>query len=339
MSSPAVERILVIRRHNHIGDTLCSLPMFAALRNRWPLASITLLATPTRYPIQLQDVNPYIDTVEYFSKGTLVEVLRANRSLKQKQFDMVIVPSTIAISRTSHLTAFFSGARLRVGIRSIDGVKNPMHRFLNVKGDVYWAGEHVHQEERNREIASFAGCDISQEEIRALRIPHAVDEGKVLEETLGSWVDGSRLIAVHPGAGKVQNIWPAERFADVLTDLSGSGAGQVLVTCGTVDDAPVSELCALLSSRGIEYRVLRELPLPALSSVFRHVQLYLTNDTGTMHIAAYSGCPTVSLFGPTASWEWGPRGEHHRSVQSDNGSMSGIPVERVRLACHSLLES
>ncbi|MFA6233814.1 MAG: glycosyltransferase family 9 protein [Bacteroidota bacterium] len=337
MDDAAVERILVLRRHNHIGDMLCSLPLFAALRKRWPSASITLLATPTRYPIPLHEVNPFIDVVEYYEKGTLGEVLRVHRSLRKRRFDLAIVPSTIAISRTSHLTAFFSGARIRVGIRSLDGTKNPLHRFLNVKADVHWNGEHVHQEERNREIASLVGCEISAEEIRALRIPRPADEDRLVSETLGTWAAGRPLIGVHPGAGKPQNIWPTDRFADILAELSRAGNGDVLITGGVLDEAPVSSLSAQLTDRGIEHRILRELPLPVLSSVFRRMRLYLTNDTGTMHIAAYSGCPTVSLFGPTASWEWGPRGEHHRSVQSNDGTMDGIPAERVRLACNSLL--
>ncbi|MBE0644464.1 MAG: glycosyltransferase family 9 protein [Bacteroidetes bacterium] len=332
-----MERILVIRRHNHIGDMLCSVPLYAGLKKRWPSAEITLLASPTRYPIPLRDVNPFLDRVEYYAKGTLTEVIRAHTSLRSRGFDVAIVPSTIALSRTSHITALLSGARVRVGVGTLDGKRNPMHRFLNVKGDMHWGTEHVHQEERNREIAALAGCGITQDEMRAFRIPLTDKaEGKATH-VLGDWADGRPLIGVHPGAGKMQNIWPAERYAEVLGDLAFTNAGDVVITGGVLDDAAVEALGARLTIMGIEHRKLRNLPIAALSAVYQRLRLYLTNDTGTMHIAAYSGCRTVSLFGPTASWEWGPRGDHHRVVQSDDGSMGGIPIDSVRMACQSLL--
>jgi len=339
VSDRAVRRILVIRRHNHLGDMLCSMPLYAALRKRWPDASLTLLATPTRYAIPLQEINPCLDQVEYYRKGTLQEVIRAHRSLRTRDFDMAIVPSTIAISRTSHITALLTGARMRVGVRSIDGNRNAYHPFLNMKADVFWGGEHVHQEERNRQIARIAGCDISAEEMRAFRIPHHPSADAAAGEALGEWGDGRRLIGVHPGAGKEQNVWAGERFAEVLSELYHDGAGEVVITCGALDEEQAGVLAGLLDRKGVPHRILRDLPFGTLAAVFRRLGLYLTNDTGTMHVAAYSGCATVSLFGPTPSWEWGPRGEHHRTVQSDDGTMEGIPVESVLRACQSLLEA
>jgi ADP-heptose:LPS heptosyltransferase len=337
VSPESIERILVIRRHNHIGDMLCSLPLYAALHARWPGASITLLATPTRYPIPLGELNPYIDEVIYYAKGTLAGVVGTHRSLRARRFDMAIVPSTVALSRTSHITARLSGARLRVGLRSVDGERNAMHHMLNVKGDVEWARRRTHQEERNRDIAALAGCPISEEALRALRIPASAGSDEAAARVLGEWADGRPLIGVHPGAGKPANVWPPERFAEVLTDLSRSGAGGVIVTAGALDDSEVRIMTAALAEKGVEHLILRQLALPVLAAVLRRLRLYLVNDTGTMHIAAYSGCPTVSLFGPTAAWEWAPRGERHRAVQSDDGSMEGIGVSRVSDACRSLL--
>lgn len=337
MNPESIERILVIRRHNHIGDMLCSLPLYAALRARWPDAPITLLATPTRYPIPLGELNPYIDEVVYYAKGTLAGIVGTHRSLRARRFDMAIVPSTVALSRTSHITARLSGARVRVGVRSVDGERNALHYMLNVKGEVEWTRRRTHQEERNREIAALAGCAICDEEIRALRIPVSAASDDAAARALGEWADGRPLIGVHPGAGKPANVWPPERFAEVITDLSRSGAGGVIVTAGALDDTEVRTMTALLAEKGVEHLILRQLALPVLAAVLRRLRLYLVNDTGTMHIAAYSGCPTVSLFGPTAAWEWGPRGKRHRAVQSTNGSMEGISVERVTGACRSLL--
>lgn len=327
--APHVERILVIRRHNHVGDMLCSLPLYAALHKRWPAARIDLLATPTRYPIPLKALNPYIDSVTYYTKGSLGEILRAHRSLRRMQYDMALVPSTVALSRTSHITAFVSGAPLRVGVRAIDGTVNSAWRLLTVSGDVAWNGRQVHQEDRNREIAAFAGCVLDDEEVRALRIPLNAHADEAAAAALGPYADGRPLLGVHPGAGKRENIWAAERFASVL-ELSRLPEGTgVVITGSTLDEAEIAALSGWLDKKGISHRILRNLEISVLSAVFRRLRAYLSNDTGTMHIAAYSGCPTVSLFGPTHAWEWAPRGSSHRAVQSPDRSMNGITVPSV----------
>ena len=52
--------ILVVRKHNQIGDMLCSLPLFKALKKKYPESSITLVASPTNYPIPFKKINPFI---------------------------------------------------------------------------------------------------------------------------------------------------------------------------------------------------------------------------------------------------------------------------------------
>ena len=55
------------------------------------------------------------------------------RSFRQKKYELGIVPSTVKVSTTSHIINFLSGAKQRVGVRSIDGVKNPASSLLNIK--------------------------------------------------------------------------------------------------------------------------------------------------------------------------------------------------------------
>jgi ADP-heptose:LPS heptosyltransferase len=333
----ASPRILVLRRHNHVGDMICSLPLYAALRRRWPEARIELLATPTRYPIPLRELNPFLDSVIYYTKGTLRDVIRAHQSLRKSRYDMAIVPSTIALSRTSHITAFLSGASVRVGVRSIDGRPNGWRMLLNVSKDVSWVTDRVHQEERNREIAGLAGCDITDMEIRALRLGSDEAAEEMTEKTLGPFADGRLLIGVHPGAGKTRNIWPAECFGEALAATAARLGAVVVITAGTLDEREVVALGRQLARNNIDYVEFRNTRYQEMAALFGRLRVYLTNDTGTMHLAAYSGCPTVSLFGPTQAWEWAPRGGSHRAIQSDDGSMQGIPVERVVAAIDSVL--
>jgi heptosyltransferase-2 len=57
--------------------------------------------------------------------------------------------------------------------------------------------------------------------------------------------------------------------------------------------------------------------------------LYITNDTGTMHSAAYSGGRVLALFGPTPGWEWAPEKSNLKYIQSPTDNIDDISVDEV----------
>jgi heptosyltransferase-2 len=340
MKYPGVlHNILVCRRHNHIGDMLCSLPLYAAIRKRWPAARITLLANPTRYPIPLRDLNPFLDEVIYYQKSSIGTVVGGHLDIRRRNFDAVFVPSTVALSRTSHLTAFLSGARLRCGVRSIDGVRNPSENFLNLKSDVHWITRKVHQLERNREVAEIAGCTLTDDEVAALRMPISPSAETEAARRLSSIPAGKPIVGIHSGAGKEQNVWETGRFFEVLRRLHQERQCTIILTGGAVDKAELSVLGGMCTAHAIPFVFLVDAHVQVLSAAMRRFSLYLCNDTGTMHISAFSGCPTVSLFGPTNAWEWAPEGTMHRCVISPDGEMQSIGIEEVYGACLEILQA
>jgi ADP-heptose:LPS heptosyltransferase len=47
----------------------------------------------------------------------------------------------------------------------------------------------------------------------------------------------------------------------------------------------------------------------------KRARLFIGNDSGAMHLAAASGCPTIGLFGPSDERLYAPWGEHTRVVR------------------------
>ena len=141
------KNILVVRQHNQIGDMLCSLTMYAALKKKYPDSKITLVAAKTNYEIPFEEINPFLDNVIIFDRQNLKTTLNFLRKLRERKYQLGIVPSTIKISRTSHIINFLSGAKLKVGVRSIDGNKNNSHKLLNINSDCCW--KNTHQLQRN----------------------------------------------------------------------------------------------------------------------------------------------------------------------------------------------
>jgi ADP-heptose:LPS heptosyltransferase len=84
-----------------------------------------------------------------------------------------------------------------------------------------------------------------------------------------------------------------------------------------------------------------KLDLPEVAAVLARAAMFIGNDSGLMHLAAAAGAPTLGLFGPTPSDEYGPAGPKARAVLADgapgHGAMEDLPLARVLDAAATLL--
>jgi ADP-heptose:LPS heptosyltransferase len=313
---------------------LCSIPMYAALTRRWPEATVALVAAPTAYPVPLRELNPYLATVIEQRRSSLRSTLALVRAVRGLGADLAVVPSTVALSRTSHVLAWLSGAPVRVGVRSIDGKANPSARFLTVAVDVQWNADRVHQRERNLAFAAALGCATDDGD-GAVDAFHPSDADRASAERLLMDVHarGRPLLGIHPGAGKTANLWPVARFVEVARRAFETARAAVVLTAGAVDRAVTDEALAGLRGLGIPHTAIENVPIGVLGAVAGSCDAYLCNDTGVMHVAAASGAAVVSLFGPTRAWEWAPRAARCIALQSPSDRMEDLPVDGVAVAC------
>lgn len=332
-----VKDILVVRQHNQIGDMLCSLTLYAALKKEYPGSRITLVAAKTNYEIPFSKINPYLDRVLIFDRSTFKKTIGFYKELRKTKYQVGIVPSTIKVSRTSHIINFLSGAKTRVGVKTINGVKNPSNHFLNIKSDFIWGG--IHQLERNLDIVKQIGCNLSEEEKKSIMFQFSNDEineaNKFIEENFPG--KSKKIIGFHPGAGKEENMWETKRFIELIKDVYNKFNNYVLLTSGWTDDATISEVETELKNSGIDYKVLHNHPVKKLGAILSLIDLYITNDTGTMHVAGYSGAKIISLFGPTNPKEWAPEGINQLYVKSKTNNINDITVDDVYHKVESFL--
>jgi len=143
-------------------------------------------------------------------------------------------------------------------------------------------------------------------------------------------------VAVQPGAGQIQNLWDVENFFSLLLRLYEKYQIYILITCGPTDKEIVKTLTEKLLKKNIGY-VIENLPLKQLCSVLRNTDLYITNNTGTMHIAGYSGVKMISLLGPSEPNEWAPIGENQKFIKSSTDNINDISVDEVYLLVETFL--
>jgi lipopolysaccharide heptosyltransferase II len=144
-------------------------------------------------------------------------------------------------------------------------------------------------------------------------------------------------------------MWPAERFAELIDRLENMAR---IVLIGTDSDREIAaKVFALAKSSPLS--LVGKTDLPTLVATLKRLALYITNDTGPMHLAAAAGTPVVAIFGPTSPEETRPLGGNHiliyhgadcapcwkRKCPRDLECMNAVSVDEVEAAVRSALKT
>ncbi|MCX6622079.1 MAG: lipopolysaccharide heptosyltransferase II, partial [Acidobacteria bacterium] len=150
--------------------------------------------------------------------------------------------------------------------------------------------------------------------IRVGGIPQAARAGSGLLREAG--LSGSP-IGVSPGAayGGAKR-WLPERFAEAAISLAGTLAEPVALF-GAPSERPLCEqVAATIRASGIAvHDFAGETSLGQFIDLAAACRVFLTNDSGAMHIASALGIPTVAVFGATNEFGTGPTGDLSRVVR------------------------
>lgn len=121
-------------------------------------------------------------------------------------------------------------------------------------------------------------------------------------------------IGFFPGAGWEHKRWPPEKFAELGDRLSKTHGTKPILIGGVRDRAACEDVASRMASPPV---VLIQHSLRETMAVIGSLDLFVSNDTGPMHIAAAMGCPTVALFGPSNKIKYGPWGGITRMITED----------------------
>lgn len=329
-----IKNILIVRQHNQLGDMLCSLPLFASLKKKFTNAEITLVASPDNYEILNSPSNKYIDHLILYKKDSPKSLLSFYSKLKKRKYDIGIVPSTVSFSKTSHLINHLAGAKIRVGVSGIvtkDGLLiNESDFLLDIKKEFSWDKNKIHQWERALSIGKEIGCGLTSEEIQDVSLNLGKSEIAFADKFYSTYFnDDNIVIGFHIGAGKPPNRWSVKNFIKLAKKLSENPKIKFLVTVGPMDNEVAEDFKKQSAAEKLKMVFLENEKIRNVAAVLSRLNLYITNDTGTMHIAGFVKTKLISLFGPTPGWEWSPKFENQIYIQSKSEDINEITVDDV----------
>lgn len=303
-------RRLLIRGTNWVGDSVMAIPALREVRRFLPRTHITLLVLPWVSDIYLG--SPWVDDVWlYDRKGRHAGAagrIRLIRSLAQGGFDAALL---LQNAFEAALLARLAGIPLRAGYRR-DGRGWLLTHALSVDPRLkarHQTCYYLDLVERlaGRERALDAPSSAHQKTIPELPLePEARAQARRQLEKEGVRFQG-KVVGVHPGAafGSAKR-WVGDRYAQVLDRLTRAQGAEVILF-GSRQERPIAEaICGQMATHPLVLS--GRTSLSDLIAMIACCDLFITNDSGPMHLAASLGIPTLALFGSTDQVATGPRG-------------------------------
>lgn len=301
MTGSSAPRHILVARTDKIGDLLLSLPSFQALKRTFPGARVTALVSS--YAKEIVQAHPAIDAVEIWTPEEGPFQLAGR--LRKLQVDVFIALYPRPLQA---LAAWMAGIPVRIG------TAYRWYGFLfNRKVRVHRSACDRHEVEYNLDLVKTLGANDPEERIEFPLTDAERAFAKDLLKEKGI-APGTRYVAVHPGHKGSALNWSPEKYGEAVAHLCQKSGARVVLTAGPDETALISRVTTFLHSLPADQKpvlLIGVCTLRQLAAVYEGADCFLSGSTGTMHLAAAVGTPTVALFCPipeTTPVRWGPWG-------------------------------
>ncbi len=285
-----LSRILIVSTTG-LGDSLWGTPAVKALRKKHPKGHIALFTSPIGE--ELFRNNPNIDEIFVVKNPALFSSLKLLPTLRKRKFDTAYI--------------FHFSQRPILPIVSLAGPSKIVGTVGINKGLDHLLTDpiqstHIHEIERRLKISDCSNA------------PADMELFLTEEENSASFIhlpDNSLLIGMHPGAKDKFKQWNPKGFIELGRKLAKE-KGATLIITGDKHEAPLADEIATHIPGAVS--VAGKLPVRVAAALIEKLDLFITNDTGPMHIAFAMGTPTFAFFSPTDPTLCGPYKISHGHV-------------------------
>lgn len=280
---------LLIRSSNWLGDAVMNIPAVLSCKATRPDLHLTVL-TPSKLAPLWRRV-PGVDAVLEISPGE--SPFRLRRRIKEKFDAAILFPNSLRSALEARA----------LGIPRIAGYRGHHRRWLI--GQMPRFGPEVcgHHAKGHLALARYCGADVPTD-------PNPSFSRRKKEPRNGR----PPRIGICPGAeyGPAKR-WPADRFAAAMREFQSDTPSDWMLF-GVKADEPIGDIIEKSCPFPVKNLIGRT-TLDELMDELATCDALLTNDTGTMHLAAFLGIPTVAIFGSTEPDLTSPLGDFHRVIR------------------------
>ena len=304
---------ILLARTDRLGDVVLTTPAIKAVRKAYPDAYIAMIVRPYAYLVVKN--NPYLDEVILYDKHgkhrSLIATIRFAMDIRSKGFDRAVI---FHPTYRMHIIAYIANIPRRIGYDNklkfllTDRIKNVKHEGTK------------HEKDYTLDMLKCLGIKTAENE---LLVPVDDASKKQVEDILArnGFKKSDKIIAIHPGASCASKIWPSERFAK-LADLLITRHNVKVVILGGNDKRDmfcVDALKKFMQNKAIFLNGI--LNIAQLAAVLEKTAVFISNDSGPVHVATAVGTPVIDIFGRAkpglGSLRWGPLGPKDIVIHKD----------------------
>ncbi|MDI6713514.1 MAG: glycosyltransferase family 9 protein [Thermodesulfovibrio sp.] len=312
-----------------IGDTLMTTPAIEVLKKSIDCRIVNLCMFKSNYEVLKN--NPFIDELIYFpflEKGVL-KSLKFILSLEKFDCSINFYPSN---RKQYNILSFLTGSKIRLGHRYF---KRDLLELNFLKNKTLKENPNLHNVEENLQLLDFLGISIKDTgKMRIYLKEEEIEQGEILVKSSS---EKDIKVGVHTGTssfkGHRYRRWSIDKFLELINNLSEID----FFLFGT--DEEKNENDYILNNA--KYRnviVIQNKSIREVASIISHMNAFISNDSGLMHLAASLGVPVVAIFGPTNPTWVRPWGVKHKIVRVELPCSPCFYYSPKPLKCNSGLD-
>jgi heptosyltransferase-1 len=310
-----VKNILIIKL-SAIGDVVQALPALESIKRTFPACSVTWVVEEAAAGIL--EGHPLIDTVlvsggkswlrmlghpRTFREGFL-KIAAFLRALRATRYDIALDLQGLF---KSGVVVGLANADRKIGF---DRSRELSSLFLNERLPAYDIEKHAL--ERYLDAARYLGA---REISSSCTLPIGRERSEMQQRLSDASLKRKPLIVINPVARWETKLWPEQNFAELADRLIAEKQATIIFTGSRSDHATVSRILNMMKHHAENWA--GETTLKELAALASLADLFVTTDTGPMHVAAAVNAKVMALFGPTAPWRTGPYGPSNIVVRAE----------------------
>ena len=302
--------ILVVS-NSGLGDTILSTPAIVSLRESFPDTNIIFMVNKKIFPLFKNF--EYVDDFILYSSGFLSQI-GIVKQLRQRKIDTIFLfhsngPEDIFFS-------ILSGAN-----NILKMTDNPNHEFKDIFSNKPNTNTQHDIEKKLDLIRVFNPKEV----FKRMIIPkHFYNSGNAFKKEAGILYIGIQL-----GAQDTYKMWPVDNFVKLAKRLNKEFQKIKFVMLGSTkyEQNLTKEFTLEFGKSDLIIDLCGGSSIQELPGILNDLDLLITNDTGTLHLAVALQKRTVSLFGPTDSKVFGPYQDSqlHEVIQVDGSFVNNKP--------------
>jgi ADP-heptose:LPS heptosyltransferase len=274
-----------------LGDVVQSLPLLKAVcswaHGRWPVRA--LFASPGHYELVQEENLEMIPLFVPQTRNRPARLLHLWRQLA-RQSDLIINAPEISPAKLA-LLKFVTSARYAVGEASV-----PFSRFLTFSVERSWTRPYLDTQDK---IALALGIRTPLEP-PSIRINPGETAWAKSELAGSGFSGGDPILGIQCSSVVQSKRWPAENFGEFVWKVHRSFPGLRVISFGTSDERRSADIAHQSASHVRWFEATGKCTIRQTLAMLNECELFVSGDTGLMHMAAALGVRTLSIFGPTS---------------------------------------